>query len=389
MTQMSLFVSRTSRWWRCLYVMIVKELLQLARDTPLIVFFIFAFTLNIVMGGGRTGFELKNAILHVTDADKSATSRELISRFTAPYYLIHGENERADSGTRLLDRGTAMVVMDIPADFERAILQKRPTAVHLEVDTSNSVLGLLAASYAQQIAAGFATEIAMAQAGISPTEFEQLPAIREVQRSWFNPNQNSAWFFSIGEMVMMVTLLTILLTTAAMAREKERGTIEQLLVSPLSPLQILLPKVLAMTLVVTVGTMASVFGVLGPVFNIPIRGSLPLFFGITAIYGFTASGLGLFAATVTRNLSQAGLLAIFLFVPIILFSGIHTPDEGMPRWLHVIVLFNPMSHYIDATYSILLRGAGLDLIWDSVLAMALLGGTVFAFGVWQFRRQFE
>jgi ABC-2 type transport system permease protein len=389
MTQMSLFVSSTLNWWRCLYVMIIKELLQLARDTPLIVFFIFAFTLNIVMGGGRTGFELKNAILHVTDSDKSATSRELINRFRAPYYLLHGENGRTDAGTRLLDRGTAMVLMEIPEDFERAILQRRPTAVHLEVDTSNSVLGLLAASYAQQIAAGFATDIALAQAGITATELEQLPAIREVQRSWFNPNQNSAWFFSIGEMVMMVTLLSILLSTAAMAREKERGTIEQLLVSPLSPLQILLPKVLAMTLVVTVGTMASVFGVLGPVFNIPIRGSLPLFFAITAIYGFTSSGLGLFAATVTRNLSQAGLLAIFLFVPIILFSGIHTPDEGMPRWLHTIVLFNPMSHYIDATYSILLRGAGLDLIWDSVLVMGMLGSTVFAFGVWRFRRQFE
>jgi ABC-2 type transport system permease protein len=99
--------------------------------------------------------------------------------------------------------------------------------------------------------------------------------------------------------------------------------------------------------------------------------------------------LGLFIATVTRNLSQAGMLAIFTFVPIILFSGIHTPDEGMPGWLHAIVLFNPLAHYINATYSILLRGAGLDLVWDSVLAMALLGGAVFGFGVWRFRRQFE
>jgi ABC-2 type transport system permease protein len=125
------------------------------------------------------------------------------------------------------------------------------------------------------------------------------------------------------------------------------------------------------------------------VFHLPIKGSLLLFFALTALYGFTSSGLGLFIATVTRNLSQAGMLAIFTFVPIILFSGIHTPDEGMPRWLHAIVLFNPLAHYIDATYSILLRGAGLDLVWDSVLAMALLGGAVFSFGVWRFRRQFE
>jgi len=213
--------------------------------------------------------------------------------------------------------------------------------------------------------------------------------IRQEQRSWFNPNQDSGWFFSIGEMAMMVTLLAILLSAAALAREKERGTVEQLLVSPLSPPQILLPKGIAMALVVVAGTMVSVLGVLGPVFNLPLRGSLPLFFAVTVMYGFTSSGLGLFAATVTRNLSQAGMLAIFLFVPIILFSGIHTPDEGMPGWLHVIVLFNPMAHYINATYSILLRGAGLDLVWDSVLTMALLGSAIFGFAVWRFRRQFE
>ncbi len=381
--------SRALRWWRQLQVMTVKELLQVARDTPLMLFFVFAFTVQIVMGGGRPGFELRNALLHVRDADNSAASRELASRFRPPYYVFHGAGGRPDAATRLLDRGDAMVVMDIPEGFERALAQGRPTAVQVQVDTTNSAVGLLAATYAQQIAADYATEIALARAGITAGELQSLPVIREEQRAWFNPNQDNRWFFSVGDMVMMVTLLTILLSTAALAREKERGTVEQLLVSPLSPLQILLPKVLAMTLVVVAGTMVSVFAVLGPVFSMPLQGSLPLFFTITAIYGFTSSGLGLFAATVTRNLSQAGLLAIFLFVPIILFSGIHTPDEGMPGWLHTIVLFNPMAHYIDATYSILLRGAGLDLVWDSVLAMALLGAAVFGFGVWRFRRQFE
>lgn len=381
--------SRALRWCRQLQVMTVKEILQLARDTPLMIFFVFAFTLNIVMGGGRPGFELRDAVLHVRDADRSAASRELVSRFRPPYYAFHGEGGRPEAATRLLDRGDAMVVMDIPEGFERALLQGRPAAVHMQVDTTNSVIGLLAASYAQQIAAEYATEIALARAGITAADLQSLPMIQGEQRAWFNPNQDSGWFFSIGEMVMMATLLAILLSTAALAREKERGTVEQLLVSPLSPLQILLPKVLAMTLMVVTGTMVSVFAVLGPVFNLPLRGSLPLFFTITAIYGFTSSGLGLFAATVTRNLSQAGLLAIFLFVPIILFSGIHTPDEGMPPWLHVIVLFNPMAHYINATYSILLRGAGLDLVWDSVLTMALLGGAIFGFAVWRFRRQFE
>ncbi len=377
------------RWLQRLRVMTAKELLQLSRDTPLMVFFVFAFSFNVVMGGGRSGFELKNAVMHVLDHDKSNASRELIGRFKPPYYILHGVEGRPEEAMRMLDRGDVMVTMDIPSGFEKSLLRGEPAAVHMQVDTTNSSLGLLAASYAQQIIGEYGSEAALAGLGMDRQALEHLPLIREEQRAWFNPNQNNAWFFSISELMMMTTLLTILLSSAAMAREKERGTIEQLLVSPLTPMQIMLPKVLAMTLVVLIGSMVSVFGVLGPVFHLPIKGSLPLFFALTALYGFTSSGLGLFIATVTRNLSQAGLLGIFLFVPIILFSGIHTPHEGMPRWLHIIVLFNPLAHYIDATYSILLRGAGLDLIWDSVLAMALLGGTLFGFGVRRFRRQFE
>lgn len=377
------------RWLRRLHVMTVKELLQLARDTPLLVFFVFAFSFNIVMGGGRSGFELKNAIVHILDADKSAASRDFVARFKPPFYIFHGIDGTPKQSIALLDRGDVMVTLDIPSGFEKSLQKGESTTLQMQVDTTNSSLGLLAASYARQIAGEFGTEIASDRMGLTAASGKTLPLIRDEQRAWFNPNQNNAWFFSISELLMMTTLLTILLSTAAMAREKERGTIEQLLVSPLTPLQILLPKVLAMTFVVVVGSMVSVFGVLGPVFHLPIKGSLMLFFALTALYGFTTSGLGLFIATVTRNLSQAGMLAIFTFVPIILFSGIHTPHEGMPRWLHAIVLFNPLAHYIDATYSILLRGAGLNLVWDSVLAMALLGGGVFGFGVWRFRAQFE
>jgi ABC-2 type transport system permease protein len=382
------YMAQSGLWLRRLQVMTVKELLQLVRDTPRVVFFVFSFSFNIVMGGGRPGFELKNAVVHVLDHDKSATSREYVARFKPPFYVLHGIDGSPGESIDLLDRGDVMVTLDIPTGFEKALRRGESTSAQMQVDTTNSSLGLLAASYAQQITGDFGMEILSDRTGLTAADADTLPVIRDEQRAWFNPNQNNAWFFSISELLMMTTLLTILLSTAAMAREKERGTIEQLLVSPLSPVQILLPKVMAMTLVVVLGSMVSVFGVLIPVFHLPIKGSLPLFFALTALYGMTSSGLGLFIATVTRNLSQAGMLAIFTFVPIILFSGIHTPDEGMPGWLHTIVLFNPLAYYIDATYSILLRGAGLDLVWDSVLAMALLGGAVLSFGVWRFRRQF-
>ena len=379
---------RTRRWLRRLYVMTVKELIQLRRDPALIGLFVFAFTAAIV-SGGQQSVELRNAFLTVDDSDKTAASRELVARFQAPYYSVTGEVADANEGARQLDRGESMVLLEIPPRFERSIAKGEPTAVMLQVDTTVSLTGLQAAAYAQQIARSFALEQGLAGLGISGGTAGTSSMIRNETRVWFNPDQQQSWFWSISELIMMISLLTILLSTAAMAREKERGTIDQLLVSPLTPVQIMLPKILAMTLVVVVGSMLSVFVVLGPVFHVHIRGSLTLFFAITALYAFAMTGLGLLAATVTRNLSQAGLLAILLFLPIVLVSGIHTPIEVMSPWFQILVSLNPLAHYIDLTYGILLRGAGLDIIWKHVLYMASLGGLVFGFSAWRFRRQFE
>ena len=379
---------RTERWLRRVSVMTVKELIQLWRDPALIGLFAFAFTAAIV-SGGQQSVELRNAFLTVADADHTATSRELTARFQPPYYSVTGEVADATEGARQLDRGESMVLLEIPAGFERAIAKQEPTAVMLQVDTTMALTGLQATAYAQQIARTFALERGLAGLGMAAGAAGGRPMIRNETRVWFNPNQQQSWFWSISELIMMISLLTILLSTAAMAREKERGTIDQLLVSPLTPVQIMLPKILAMTFVVVAGSMLSVFVVLGPVFHVHIRGSLLLFFGITALYAFATTGLGLLAATLTRNLSQAGLLAVLLFLPIVLVSGIHTPIEVMSRWFQVLVSLNPLAHYIDLTYGILLRGAGLDIIWKHVLYMASLGGLVFGFSVWRFRRQFE
>ena len=379
---------RMRRWLRRLYVMTVKELIQLSRDPALIGLFVFAFTAAII-SGGQQSVELRNAFLTVADSDHTAASRELVARFQPPYYSVKGEVADANQGAKQLDRGESMVLLEIPPRFERSIAKGEPTAVMLQVDTTVSLTGLQAAAYAQRIARGFALERGLAGLGISGGAAGTAPMIRNETRVWFNPDQQQSWFWSISELIMMISLLTILLSTAAMAREKERGTIDQLLVSPLTPAQIMLPKILAMTFVVVVGSILSVFVVLGPVFHVHIRGSLPLYFAITALYAFATTGLGLLAATVTRNLSQAGLLAVLLFLPIVLVSGIHTPIEVMSPWFRTIVSFNPLAHYIDLTYGILLRGAGLDIIWKHVLYMAVLGGSVFGFSVWRFRRQFE
>jgi ABC-2 type transport system permease protein len=166
-----------------------------------------------------------------------------------------------------------------------------------------------------------------------------------------------------------------------MVREKERGTVEQLLVSPLSPFQIVFPKVLAMTLVIVLGSALALFGVLQLGFAVPVRGSAVLFLLLTALYVFTTAGLGLAAATLARNLAQVGMLSILILAPMIFLSGAWTPPEAMPAWLRALTYLSPMHYYIDAAFGVLLKGQGALELWRSLLGMTLIGVTVFVWGL--------
>jgi ABC-2 type transport system permease protein len=198
---------------------------------------------------------------------------------------------------------------------------------------------------------------------------------------WFNPNQLDSWFMGITELLNIVTVFSILLPAAAMVREKERGTVEQLLVSPLSPFQIVFPKVLAMTLVIVLGSALALFGVLQLGFAVPVRGSAVLFLLLTALYVFTTAGLGLAAATLARNLAQVGMLSILILAPMIFLSGAWTPPEAMPAWLRALTYLSPMHYYIDAAFGVLLKGQGALELWRSLLGMTLIGVTVFVWGL--------
>lgn len=201
-------------------------------------------------------------------------------------------------------------------------------------------------------------------------------------RVWYNQDQNEAWFESIAHLLRMITIFAMLLPAAALVREKERGTVEQLLVSPLTPIQIMLPKVLAMTLVILCAMAVALFGV-------PVRGSLALLFTLTALFVVTTAGMGLFAATLARNQAQVGMLTLLVVAPMLLLSGIMTPLEAMPDWVRYLMAISPLRYFIEVAHGILLKGAGLQILWEPMLSMAVLGGSLFGFGMWRFRRQFR
>lgn len=374
-------------WALRLFVMTRKELLQLGRDIPLLLFLLYSFSLSVYISGAGIAMQLSNASLVVHDGDHSESSRELIHRFREPYFRFDGEVSDPKEGMGRLDQGTAMVFLDIPPRFHESILGREAVAVQLQVDTTNAPQGLSAAAYATRIVGGFSFDLTQSRLGVATGDDMQMPVVNSAHRVWFNQDQNETWFQSISHILRMITLFGFLLPAAALVREKEHGTVEQLLVSPVTPLQIMLSKVLAMTLVILTATALAMVTVLKPVFGVPIKGSIFLFFLVTMLYSFTIAGLGLFAATVTKNQAQVGMLALLVISPMLLLSGITTPFEAMPPWVQSLMALSPLRYYIDVTYGVLLKGVGIELLWDSIVAMALLGGVLFSLGMWRFRRQ--
>lgn len=299
MTQDDRMARRLGLWlWR-FWAMMLKELIQFGRD-GLLVFAIAYLFLFDTYTAGNVGMNLNNAVVVAHDADQSAAPRELIYRFQPPYFKQGGEVADARAGQRFLDTGGALVVLDIPPRFEHDLLIGRPTAVQVQVDAANTVLGFLAASYSSQIIGQYGFDQALARLGVSASALENVPMVQSEHRVWYNPNQKDAWFMPLSELLVVITIMSIMLPAAAAVREKERGTIEQLLVTPLSSLQILLPKVVAMTLVILLGTAASLALVLHGAFNFPMKGSVVLFFAVTALYAFTTAGLGLYRVAAGR-----------------------------------------------------------------------------------------
>ncbi len=375
-------------WWDRIIAMTLKELKQLIRDPVLLLIIVYFFTADVYMAGSGINLNLRNASVMVIDNDHSAASRELMYRFRSPYFDFKGEISNKKEAEDLLDKGKILAVLDIPENFQSHLLQGQHVAVQFQVDTSNTVLGTLATGYATQITADFGQDFVSKRLGLNVEHLAVLPVIQNRQRVLYNPNQVDGWFMSISELLTVITMLSMMLPAAAAVREKERGTIEQLAVSPLSSLQILLPKVISMALVILLGVAVSLFLIIIPVFALPVKGSIGLFFMVTALYVFTASGIGLFIATISRSLAQVTMLVILLMMPILLLSGAWTPPEAMPQAMRWAMTVSPLYYFNEMSYAILLKGAGIKIIWDSLLGLAVLGGVFFNFGVWRFRRQF-
>jgi len=374
-----------------LWVLTIKELIQLRRDKMLMIFVVYAFSIDPMIAGFRPqdGADQRGAGSHRSGSYAAVAGADL----SLPRAGVRAEVQHQQPYLlqRMLDRGDVMLAMTIPPNFSKNIAEGKMSGVQLLVDTSNVQIGSLATSYAAVIIGQYGLDQAMQRLrfmGLGGGGGGSLPMVEAVSRNWFNPNAVDQWFVPITELMTIVTMLSIVLPAAAMVREKERGTVEQLLVSPLSPMQIMFPKVIAMTLVILLGVTVAVYGVLMPVFDVPFRGSYLLFYLLTAVYVFTSAGFGLAIATVTRNLAQVGLVVLMFLGPMLLLSGTWTPPEALPVVIQKLMLLSPLHYFVDIVFGIMLKGVGLKILWPTVLQMLILGMFVFGFGLVRFRRQF-
>lgn len=381
--------ARLITWCEQVRVLMLKELKQLFKDRALFAYTVFIFTLDVALAAGASSVELQRARLAVAGAQHGAAARELVGRFRAPYFELRPQRTDLRESAALLDRGQARAVLVLPERFEEDLALGRPTGVQLLVDTAQANQGFLVASYAARICAAFGAEGAqrtMLREGVDPA---RLPKLRAEIRYAYNAGLTEVWFNTVSEWLTMLTIAAIVLPAAALVRERERGTIEQLLVAPLAPLQVVLSKVLAMVLVMLAGTAVAVLGVMQGLYGVPFRGSAALFFAVVALFTIACAGVGIVASGFARNSGQMGLIVILVVVPMVMLSGTWNMTESMPAGLQLLTEFSPLRHFIVLAYGILIRGAGLEVLWPALLKMLALGAGLFAVGVLRFRRQFR
>ena len=355
-----------------------KELRSFFHDAVLVGLMIWAFTLAIISQAQSYSEEVHNASIAVVDEDHSELSRRISGAFLPPYFLpAKPIAERAV--VPRMDDGTYTFVLDIPPNFQRDVLGGRRPALQLNVDATAMVHAGLGSAYAQQIITTEINDFLSRAAGVRP------PPVDLVVHVAFNPNVDTAWFTSVMGIINNVTMLAILLAGAAIVREREHGTMDHLLVMPLTPFEIAMSKVWTNGLVITIAAGLSLYGVVRGLLGVPISGSIPLFMVGVAIYLFFATAIGIFLGTVVRSMPQLGLLFMLLYAPLVILSGSNTPLESMPHWLAMAMMASPSTHFVLFAQAILYRGAGFDVVWPDFLFVALVGGLFLALTLARFR----
>ncbi len=354
----------------------IKEIYSVLRDPVLMGLILYTFTLAIYEVAKNVKTEVDNAAIAIVDEDRSPLSNSIRAAFLPPYFqpavLIGLEDIDP-----VMNAGKFTFVLDIPPDFQADMMAGRRPELQINIDATAMTLAGNGAAYIQTI-------IQRELLRFSARPAADLPATLQI-RAMFNPNLSSSWFMSVTQLVSNITILSIVLSGAAVIRERERGTIEHLLVMPVTPVQIMLAKVWSNGLVIVAACIASIYGVVEGVLGVPISGSVGFFAAGAVLYLFSVTSLGIMLSTIARTMPQFGLLSIPVFVVLNLLSGAMTPMESMPQQMQTIMQASPTTHFIKFSHAVLFRDAGLATVWGELVWVAGIGALFFGLALSRFR----
>lgn len=362
--------------WHKVWRLGIKEWWSLARDPVMLGLIVYSFTAGVYIAATAQPDTLSRAALAIVDEDQSPLSLRIRQAFLPPQFMPPEQIGLAQLDARL-DRGSATFVLVIPAGFQRRVLAGRPAALQLNVDATRMSQAFSGSGYVEQIALG---EVAAFVHG-APA---RAPPVALTVRARFNPALTPSWFGGLMELIGNVTMLSVILSGAALIREREHGTVEHLLAMPVRGVEILLAKLWSMAAVVMLATLVALLVVLRGLLQVGLQGALPLFLLGVALHLFATTSLGILMAATARGMPQFGLLVILVLLPLQMLSGATTPRESIPAVLRELMLLAPTTHFVELSQAIMFRGAGIEVVWRPMLALLAIGAVLFALGLARF-----
>jgi len=376
--------------WLRLRQMLIKEFIQVFRDKrtrfllfgpPLIQMVIFGYAANL---------EIEHVAMAVADYDNSQVSRDFVSRFEGSRYFDVRERtlERAKLRS-MIERGEIVASVQINAGFGELLRKGQTARVQVIVDASNSNTALVSLGYINQTASSFAADYQRELLNRTmPALPPQIPSIVLERQPWFNPDLRSQWFFVPGVMGNLVTLVIVILTAFAVVREREIGTLEQIMVTPIRQWEFILGKTIPFFLIgVADAALITTVGTLW--FRVPLKGSLMVLAAGTVLYLFCVLGVGLLISTLSQTQQQAMVSAFFFLMPAIIFSGFATPISSMPAWLQWITYADPLRYFIVILRGVFLKGVGFDVLWQQMAALAVFAVLILAVSILRFHKSLD
>ncbi len=370
--------------------MLIKEFIQVFRDKRTRFILIGPPIIQMLVFGYAATYEIRHVPTVVLDLDHSQESRDLLSLFSSsPYFDVERQLTSSRQLGDLIDQGKATVGLEIDAGFARKLRSGQTAPLQVIVDSTNSNTALIASGYIAQIALGYAQTYQQDRISrIAPQLVEVVPSVQLQPRPWYNPGLKSRWFFVPGVIGSLTLVLVVTLTAFAVVREREIGTLEQIMVTPIRPAEFILGKTLPFFLIGLFDV--SLIAVVGTLwFQVPFRGHLSVLFTGAILFIVSMLGVGLLISTVSSTQQQAMVTAFFFIMPAIAFSGFGFPISTMPQWMQTLTYLVPLRYFLIVLRGTYLKGAGMEILWPQMAAMAGLGVSLLTIAILRFHKALD